>query len=475
MQRFHWNNHPFRLLLYLEWILLGIAVLTVLTPPRLPTFLRRLPPVREHIHRHLPPNRARPQLDRRLPLTSPKRSPELESPRPRRRFSRKGRFPLGVLASIGVLGLIGLRLPLRSRPRFAQGLYTGLGFGLSWLAVLLGGRGSGFFSALLLVVVIRACVLFPWRGRVLVAIAAYASFLLMLVLRIRPLGFPLISLDPLATSSQGERLEFIRRVVFTLTLNSALLFGLVLVFVLLLVSALLAEKQSRQELAQANQNLRQYALLIEDQAILQERNRIAREIHDSVGHNLTAQSIQLENTAMLLPTNVEQANRFLQKARQLGATALREVRQSVAALRSHPLQGQSLEAALVRLAQEFEQTTHIQMQSHIHLPVSLPTDVAIALYRIVQEALTNVAKHSQATQVQFDLVNGPMGIDLDLTDNGRGFSPDENTTGFGLQGMRERTQAVGGTFKLSSQPGQGCTIHIEIPQRRNHDPSPTGG
>lgn len=125
----------------------------------------------------------------------------------------------------------------------------------------------------------------------------------------------------------------IRLLVLNLTLNAALLFGLVLVFVLLLVNALLAERQSRQKLAIANEQLQQYALRIEDQTKLQERNRIARKIHDSVGHSLTAQSIQLENALMFLQSNRDKAQAFLKEAPRLGTDALREVRQSIATLR----------------------------------------------------------------------------------------------------------------------------------------------
>ena len=318
MQRFLWEKHPFPLLLYLEWTLLGAALLATLAflphPPRSP-----------HFHSHLP-GVLRLYLLPKLGI----------------------RIPLGAVGSIAALGLLGLRSP--AKVWRSQALYTGLGFGLSWLAVLLGGRGERVFPALLLIVVIRACLMFPWRGRVVVAITAYASFLLMLFLtlqRIRLFGIPLIR----SALPRGARRLPSDVLLLNLTLNSALLFGFVLVFVLLLVGALLAEKQSRQKLGQANHRLRQYALLIENQATLQERNRIAREIHDSLGHSLTAQSIQLENVAMLLPRDIEQAGQHLQKARLLGKEALQNVRQSVATLRTHPLKGKSLGEALTKLGQ----------------------------------------------------------------------------------------------------------------------------
>lgn len=434
MQRLSWQKHPFRLLFYLELILLGIAFLAVFS---------------------------------RLPVP----------PHDLARFHRISRPPIifipSILASIGILGLMGMRLPFGSR--LMQGIYTSAGLGLSWLIILLGGRGERVFPGLLLVVAIRACLMFPWNGRIIVGIFAYLSFLLMQlmsVMRIRPFGVSLGRALPRALRRVPP--EQVQPFLIHWKLNTALLFGLVLIFVMLLVGALLAQKQSREKLALANRRLRQYALLIENQATLQERNRIAREIHDSVGHSLTAQSIQLENVAMQLNGNIELANQHLQKARQLGKEALQNVRNSVATLRKNPLQGKPLPDALIDLIQEFERTTGTTVKSEIYLKSSLPDEISTALYRVVQEALTNVSKHGYAEQVNLDLREKLTNISLLLEDNGQGFNPNENTTGFGLRGMRERIEAFGGSFHLSSQPTQGCKIQIEIPLSIQHDPSFTG-
>ena len=430
MQKVIWRKHPFPLLFYLEWILLGIALLAAFS-----LLIHPHPLHPRHLHGVLRPSAFPP-----LGLG----------------------FRLGVLVSIAALGLMGLRLPFGSR--LFQGLYTTLGFGLSWLAVMLGGRVERILPAMLLIVVMRACLLFPWSGRTLVAIFAYISFLsiqFMSLLRMSPLGIPLGRALP--PRLQRMPSELLQGVLVNLMINSALLFGLVLVFVLLLVGALVAEKQSRQELALANRRLRQYALLIENQATLQERNRIAREIHDSVGHSLTAQSIQLENVAMLLLKDITKTSHHLQKARQLGKEALQNVRQSVATLRNYPLQGKSLPVALTKLLQEFEEIKGIKVNSQIKLKSSLSTEIAIALYRVIQEALTNISKHSNAQQVYLHLRENIETISLVLEDNGQGFKPVENTTGFGLKGMRERIEVLGGTFALTSNSGEGCQIRVDIP------------
>lgn len=190
-----------------------------------------------------------------------------------------------------------------------------------------------------------------------------------------------------------ERLRFI-------LLGYALLFGLSLAFVLLLMNALLGERQSREKLAIANTQLRHYALQIENVATLQERNRIAREIHDSLGHSLTALNLQLETALKLWQTNPTQAQTFLAEAKRLGSTALQDVRHSVGSLRATPLQGRSLADAIASLAEDFYQTTNTRPAYHIQLDDAVPVEVSTAIYRIIQEALTNTCKHAAATACQ---------------------------------------------------------------------------
>ena len=418
-----WHRHSFRLLLYLEWVLLGIALLAAFS-----WTIPHPPPPRPHHHPHLSPS---------IWLTT-----------------------LGI-ACISLLGVMGLRLP--SSSKLISKVYIAGGFILSWLTILLVGRGERVFPALLLVVVIRACLLFSWSDRIFVAIFAYISFLavqIMSLMKISLFGIPLDKPLPLPKHLPPEEL---RRVLFGLAFNSALLFAFVLAFVILLVSAVIAEHESRTKLIQANRRLREYALQIENQATLQERNRIAREIHDSVGHYLTAQSIQLENTAVFLARDQIKAASHLAKARQLGKDALANIRASIATLRTNPLQERSLFTTIEKLILEFQSNTSIAIASEIDLISTLPTEVNTALYRIVQEALTNISKHSQATEVNLCLKETGSKILLSVQDNGCGFNQSDNTTGFGLQGMKERTAALSGKISITSKYGQGCRINVEIP------------
>ena len=395
------HSHSFRLLLYLEWILLGIVALFEFQP--------------EHTHESL-------------------------------------QFPLLTILSLAGFGVMGLRLP--KEQLIYKVFYTGLEFALILLPILYEPwmHSSPF---LYLIVVIRSCLMFRPQGRLIVTGLAFVSFLIVLFFRY-------LSHPP------KSPLEHFKSTLLILRLNAAFSFGLILIFLLLLINALLAERQSREQLLIANEQLRQYAQRIEDQATLQERNRIAREIHDSLGHSLTAQSIQLENALMFWHSNAEKAQEFLLEAKRLGLNALQEVRQSIVALHANPLQGQSLEAAIRSLIKEYHQTTGIMPDCTISLTLPLPSEVSTAIYRIVKEALANVYKHSDATQVMVHLLATAQTLSLIVEDNGRGFNLEQNTAGFGLQGMRERAVALGGQFNITSTLEAGCRIVVYVPLPRSN-------
>ncbi|MEH1888820.1 MAG: sensor histidine kinase [Nostoc sp.] len=393
-------NHSFGLILYLEWILLGLAFLIEIRPAR---------------------------------------------------FGINATAQMLVILILLGFGLMGLKLPTQ-RTRYKV-LYTALELGLLGLTFWLDQR-TGFFPLLGLIIVIRSCLIFQQAGRLIVVALVFISSVLMLFWGMPP---------PHHKPHHDVSSELIANTILTLNINTAITFGLTLLFILLLVNALLAERQSREKLLLANEQLRFYALRIEDQATLQERNRIAREIHDALGHALTAQSIQLENALLFLPPEAEKTHSFLQEAQRLGARALQEVRRSIATLRSNPLQGRSLEAAITALSAEFQATTGIIPTLLLQVSQPIPIEMSTALYRIIQESLTNISKHSVATQVSLQLQQNYNTIHLQIVDNGQGFDPTRNTTGFGLQGMRERTAALGGQFLLTSEPLQGCHIAISIP------------
>jgi signal transduction histidine kinase len=240
----------------------------------------------------------------------------------------------------------------------------------------------------------------------------------------------------------------------------AVLFGLSLVFVLLLMNAVLSERESRDKLQVANEKLRQYALKIENQATLEERNRIAREIHDSLGHSLTALNLQLETALKLSKSDISRAMTFLVTAKELGSKALQDVRQSVSTMRYHPLQGQNLEQVIYGLAADFQRSNGILPECQISIISPLSMEISTSIYRIIQESLTNISKYAQATEIKLELITTLATLKLIIQDNGRGFDLGQNTTGFGLQSMRDRILTLGGEFEINTHPGAGCQIIV---------------
>ncbi|MEG4499596.1 sensor histidine kinase [Microcoleus sp. F10-C6] len=359
--------------------------------------------------------------------------------------------PLLRVGAIALFGAIGLRLPTVRLGR--KVLFTALEFGLILLPIVREGLSSRSSFLLFLVLLMRSCLIFRQPGQVTVLVLALLSYSSLLLLK------PILPEKVIAT-------------VWEWRFSNVLLFGLTLVFALLLINALIAERQSREQLeiahdklAITHEQLRHYALRIEDQATLQERNRIAREIHDGLGHTLAAQTIQLNNALLVWKSEDEKALEFLKQAKQLGSEALLEIRKSVSVLRSNPLQGLSLESAIDKLLQDFQRMTAIEVSHSIRLPVLLSQEINTALYRIVQESLTNIHKHADATMVNVGLQQHAGQIYLSIADNGKGFEPAQNTTGFGLQGMRERVAAAGGQFAIYSKSGNGCRISVSLPSQ----------
>jgi signal transduction histidine kinase len=232
----------------------------------------------------------------------------------------------------------------------------------------------------------------------------------------------------------------------------------------------LTERQNQAQLANvnaqieaANAQLRQYALRIEDLATVQERNRIAREIHDALGHSLTVFNLHLEAALRLLETDPAEAKDLLIEAKQLGKAALNEVRQSVSALRSNPLQTQPLTVAITALVAEFQRSTGITPICKLEFDESISGEIKIAIYRIVQESLTNIYKYAEATMVKIEVTTLDQVLQALIEDNGKGFNLDQNTTGFGLQGMRERAQALGGNLEILTDSETGCRVILRCP------------
>ena len=342
------------------------------------------------------------------------------------------------------LGLIGLRLPQNSI--FSKWLYTLLQLGSLCLLMLVGDERQFFIPHL--IIVIRSCLIFNRRESL---VATILIVIIQAVLEI--LKFP--SFSEFRQHEQVNSVQFTG--IKTIEIASNLfLSAFCSAVVFMMVNALLREYKSRHK-------LREYAMLAEDRATLAERNRIAREIHDSVGHTLTAQNIQLDSAIAFWQSQPNEAYGFLLEAKDLATLTLDEIRCSVATLRDDPLKEKSLKVAMNSLVKEFSQRTSISFQCDISLIYPPTEEIKITIYRILQEALTNIAKHSKAETVSVKLRTFSDRLHLLIEDNGKGFDPQQNITGFGLQGMRERVYALEGKLQISSSLDRGCSIAIDIP------------
>lgn len=200
---------------------------------------------------------------------------------------------------------------------------------------------------------------------------------------------------------------------------------------------------------------------------LEERNRLAREIHDTLAQGLAAITLQLESVDALLEAQADPTSlrATVQQALALTRANLDEARRSVLDLRAAPLEGQSLVKALQTLAE----TARLPPSGQVEFEVTgggrpLPLRVEIGVYRIAQEALTNIARHAHATRARLELTMTPETLRCVINDNGRGFDPAHIPHGrYGVRGMSERARLLGGEMRVASGPGEGTCIEVIIP------------
>ncbi|MEU9288026.1 sensor histidine kinase [Streptomyces sp. NPDC048275] len=193
-----------------------------------------------------------------------------------------------------------------------------------------------------------------------------------------------------------------------------------------------------------------------------ERNRLARDIHDSLGHHLTAMSVQLEMASDFRALDPDAAQRALNEARRSVRLALGDVRQSVRALRGEAARP-ALSAALAGLARDGGAPPRVTVEVSGDED-GYGTAELTALYRAAQEGVTNARRHALASRVTVVVRLAGDNARLVVTDDGRGFAPDAAVTGFGLVGMRERVQLVAGRVEIDSGPGAGTRLTVTVPR-----------
>ena len=221
------------------------------------------------------------------------------------------------------------------------------------------------------------------------------------------------------------------------------------------------------ELAVAHTHLQEYSTQVEELSAIRERNRIAREIHDTLGHALTLLSVQLETATQLEARSDPRLHEELLQARQVTKACLTDVRYSVEALRPDDASAGTLQEQLRKLVAACaitcpETQITLDLEEAMHL---LNSDLCLTLYRCAQEALTNIRKHAHATRVLLRLSTSDEQAELTVLNNGQESSqePEQRAPGFGLRGMRERVALLGGTLRTGPEPEHGWRVEVVLP------------
>jgi signal transduction histidine kinase len=323
-------------------------------------------------------------------------------------------------------------------------LRVGLIFG-----ILLVGRGHGYLPILYFIVVPMAYFSLPfWQANGITALCMLSLFVAFALTASEDLGTTLVSCLP-----------YIGGMFFFAGLTTALV-------------RQLEERQRAErllaELEDAHRQLQEYAAQVKTLAVAEERNRLAREIHDSLGHYLTAITMQLEAAGKLVAEQPERAAASIAKAEEMARESLAEVRRSVAAMRASPVDTAVLGDAIGELVETLYDSGIATTFSVKGKSQSLPIQAKTALYRAAQEGLTNVRKHAKASAVEVKLAYESEQVMLTIADNGVG-QRGEESEGFGLLGLRERVSLAGGTLEAGNEPEGGFRLHAVIPRELQED------
>ncbi len=198
-------------------------------------------------------------------------------------------------------------------------------------------------------------------------------------------------------------------------------------------------------------------------ARLEERNRLARDLHDTVKQQTYAARMQLTAAKNMVETDPKAASEHIDSALQLNRETQQELKLIIDELRPAALQGKGLAQAVTEYANRWQEHTGIKVETVINGERSLPLDVEQVLYRVLQEALSNIARHAEADTVGLSLSTFPERVTLIVADNGRGFETNAvSSTSYGLTGMQGRLGEVGGTLKVESTLSVGTTITAEV-------------
>jgi signal transduction histidine kinase len=246
---------------------------------------------------------------------------------------------------------------------------------------------------------------------------------------------------------------------------SLIVFRLVILMLVGLMVNLLVtvQRTQAQALRDANAQLRDYAATRDQLIISQERNRLARELHDTLAHTLAAATVQLEAVQVIWETQPERARQLVEESAVTMRGGLQDTRRALQALRAAPLESLGFMASIYLLAES------IQARYGVNTTIETAGDVLWltqeqehVVYRVVQEAMLNSAQHAHAQQIRITIEETGGALRLTIKDNGSGFDPSavDISAHFGVQGMRERAAMIGAELHVSSRVGQGTQVEM---------------
>jgi len=226
-----------------------------------------------------------------------------------------------------------------------------------------------------------------------------------------------------------------------------------------------AQRKQSQALAEANQKLVRHAATLEQLATSRERVRLSRELHDTLAHTLSAQTVQIEAVLITWQNMPEKARTFLENMLATAQSGLDETRRALRSLRASPLEELGLAGAIRSLAEDFASRHRLSLELEIpEHPDDLTPEVEQCFYRVAQETLENTARHAGADHLSVKLIEKHGVLELSIADNGVGFDQAEISVDqrMGLQGMHERAELIGANLQIKSQPGAGTQVHLRL-------------
>ncbi|RMF81172.1 MAG: sensor histidine kinase [Chloroflexi bacterium] len=225
------------------------------------------------------------------------------------------------------------------------------------------------------------------------------------------------------------------------------------------------QRKQRDELAASNLKLARYATTVEQLAVSHERNRMARELHDTLAHTLSAVSVQLEALNAQLDNDPTGAKQTLRKSQDLTRSGLQEVRRALQALRASPLEDLGLALAIRHLTESVAQRSGMKIDLTISSNLGdLDAEVEQSIYRITEEAFNNAIRHANAQTMTVSLLRNRDELCLIICDDGIGFDLETASQNghYGLTGMRERALLCNGHLDVESEPGKGTTVRLTV-------------